>query len=81
MNRKAKLLPGKGKYLSGGVLYNAGDVLPDEEAEKLVKSGRAAWVEEAGEEEKIPEKPEKPVRKPMPPKKTDEPETPEEAEK
>ena len=43
MNRKIVLLPGM-KFMSGGVLYRAGDALPDtEETRNLVRKRKAVY--------------------------------------
>jgi hypothetical protein len=51
MSRKIQLLPG-GKYLSGGVLYKPGALLPDtQETRELVKRKKALLMEDEQEEE------------------------------
>ncbi|MDR3230263.1 MAG: hypothetical protein LBT65_02390 [Synergistaceae bacterium] len=54
--RKAILLPGM-KFMSGGVLYGPGDILPDaKETPALVARGKAEWIDDA-ESEAITEPP------------------------
>ncbi|MDR1978557.1 MAG: hypothetical protein LBQ42_07470 [Synergistaceae bacterium] len=44
--KKIRLLPGM-KFMSGGVLYRPGDILPDtEDSRNLAERGRAEWIGE-----------------------------------
>jgi hypothetical protein len=48
---KIQLLPGM-KFMSGGVLYRAGDILPDTaDARELVRQKKAEWIDAAVDDE------------------------------